>query len=340
MTIFDETVNINGRNIGKSNPTFLVAEIGLNHNHNIDLAKKMILSAKKSGADAVKFQTYITEELINKESDRNVDAFSMFKKLELSKDELKELSEYSKNVGITFFSTPFCIKCVDMLESINVPCYKISSMDINYFQLIQKAAQTQKPIIVSTGAATIGDIEKAIKVITKTGNNQIILLHCVSKYPPRYSEMNLKRIKILQELFPYPIGFSDHSIDLTSSLIARSLGAVMIEKHFTLDKNAKGPDHFFSSTPQEFNDLRKRLNAVDALLSSTGRERTDELVAAGGRRSLYAKVDIKKGTVITHEMISVIRPGNGIAPEFLPIFIGRQSKKDIKKGSLLELSWI
>ena len=331
-----KTINIAGKTIGENSNAYLVAEIGLNHNHDIDLAKKMIRSAKKNGADAVKFQTFITEKLLSDKSE----AFSLFKKLELSKEDFKIISQYCKKIGISFFSTPFCLECIDWLEDIEVPCYKIASMDINYYELISHAAKTDKPIIISTGMSNFGLIEKAVNTIKKTGNDKIIILHTISKYPPKYSEMDLRMIEKLRSIFDYPIGFSDHSPDNTMSVVARVLGAVLFEKHFTLDKNMDGPDHSISLDPDNFSDLKTKLMAVDEGLLEHTIDRPDFSIEQAARRSLYAAKDLKKDTIISKDMIVVIRPGIGISPEYLPIFLNRKLKRDLKKGDLFDLSCI
>ena len=327
---------IDGKIINDKSDAYIVAEIGLNHNHDMELTKKMILSAKRNGADAVKFQTYITEKLIN----HNEPAFQIFKRLELNMEEFREISDYCREVGITFFSTPFSLESVDLLEEIGVPCFKIASMDINYFELMQYAAKSGKPMILSTGFGNLGEIEKAIAMINRLGNDNIIILHCVSKYPPKYSEMNLKMIEKYRTIFEYPVGFSDHSPDNTMAVVSRVMGAVMIEKHFTLDKNLDGPDHSISLEPDDLLDLKKKLQAVDDGLLTQFKEQKDQVISQKSRRSLYSASDFKKGTVVTKDMIVAIRPGIGIAPEFLPIFIGRVLKKDIKRGELVDLSFI
>lgn len=330
-------ITIDGTAIGNENDCYIIAEIGLNHNNDMSLTKKMIKSAKESGANAVKFQTYITENL----TVDNSPAFKIFKDLELDKNQFKEISDYCKTVGITFFSTPFCFKTVDILEELGVPCYKVSSTDLNYYELLKYIGTKGKPIILSTGMSSISEIDKAVNTILNTGNDKIIILHCISKYPPEKKDMNMSMITKLKNLYPnYNIGFSDHTTDMTTSIIARTLGATVIEKHFTLDKNLPGPDHSISSTPEDFKNLYLELQSVDMALQFKSRERADGLVAKGARRSLIAKYDIKKGTILTEDMIAVIRPGTGIAPEFLPIFVGRELKKDILKNQIFELTHI
>jgi len=332
-----EKIIIGNKIINKNSPVFVIAEIGLNHNGKLEIAKKLIEAAKESGADAVKFQVYETENLINEGSD----AFKIFKDLELNYEELKIIKEIADENQITFFATPFSFKSVDILEKLNVPFYKVASMDINYYEFIKHIAEMKKPIILSTGMATIGEIEKAVNTIVKTGNEDIAILHCISKYPPDYSEINIKMITKLSNIFSeYQIGFSDHTLDNTMAIIARTLGATIFEKHFTIDKNLPGPDHKISATPEEFILYKESLINVDKALNFIAKERGDTVISQFARRSLVANIDIPKGTKITKDMIKVIRPGDGIAPEYLPIFIGKEAKKDIKKNQKIDLTMI
>ena len=330
------SIIIDGKEISDKSPSYIIAEIGLNHNKSLELAKRMIKKAKESGADAVKFQTYITEKLIN----QNEKAFSIFKDLELTFDDFREISDYCRETGITFFSTPFSLESVDWLEKLNVPCYKIASMDINYFDLLKYAAQTGKPVILSTGMSSMGAIEKAVDKILNAGNDKIVILHTISKYPPEYSDMDMQMIKRIKRVFDFPVGFSDHTPDNTMAIVARIFGASVFEKHFTLDRSLAGPDHSISSVPEDFADLKAKLENIDKSLMEHFRERGDEEIKTGARRSLYAAVNLKKGDVLTREMISVVRPAKGLGPEYIDLIIGRKLKHDLKKGDLIELSCI
>ncbi len=324
----NKTISIDNKIISSNSPAYLIAEIGLNHNNNIDTAYEMIKKAKESGADAVKFQAFKTENLFIKSSP----AFDIFKKLELRKEDFIALKKYCDEIGITFFASPFCFETADLLEEINVPVYKIASMDINYYELIEHIAMKRKPLIVSTGMSSLGEIERAVNSIYKIGNKNIILLHCISKYPSKPSEMNLNMISKLKNMFPeILIGLSDHCIDNTMSLSARTQGAVVFERHFTLDRDMEGPDQKISLDPAMFKDLRDKLNQIDSGFIVPD-ERFDIEIAKGARRSLFAKCNIAEGTVITKEMIAVVRPGNGIAPEYIGIFSGREAKRNIKEG--------
>jgi len=328
-----DPIIIDGFSINEKSRPYIVAEIGLNHNNDLNLAKDLIKKAKESGANAVKFQTYITENLLLKKEP----AFKIFKDLELSKDQFKIIAQYAKQIGVTFFSTPFCFKTVDWLEELNVPCYKIASMDSDYYDFIKYIAQTGKPVILSTGMSSFGIIEKAINTIEKTGNNKIIICHTISKYPPEYSDMDMNMINKIKNTFNYPVGFSDHTQDNTMAVVARTFKAVLFEKHFTLDKNLEGPDHSISSTPSDLKDLMEKLKAVDESLIKH-KVREDMKIEKGARRGLYAAGNYKKGDIITREMIKVVRPKTNIPPELLDIFIGKKIIKDLYEDEPFDLS--
>lgn len=331
------TVTIENRILGHNTTPFLVAEIGLNHNNDFELTKKMILAAKEAGAEAVKFQFYKTENLIVDSSE----VFSLFKELELTKEHFSRILSFCKEADIICFATPFCFETADVLEELNVPCYKIASSDLNYYDFISHVAEKGKPVILSTGMASLGEIEKAVHAITHVGNNQVILLHCVSKYPPAHEDMALSFIKRLMSMYPeFIIGFSDHSPDNLMSVVARTLGAEVFERHFTLDKTLKGPDHGISLNPAEFKDLAEKLAIVDTSLSHFHGVRNDKSIASGARRSLFASCDMKAGTVLEPGKIKIVRPGSGVAPEFLPLFMGRALKKDLKKNDKIGMDCI
>ncbi len=315
---------------------YIIAEIGLNHNRDLNLARKMIDAARKSFVNAVKFQTYITEKLVA----GNSPAFKLFKDLELSADDFREIADYCRAMKIVFFSTPFCFEAVDILEKLDVPFYKIASMDTNYYELLKYIASTKKPVILSTGMTGMDTIERAIEAINMAGNDNIILLHTISKYPPKYDDMDMGMIERLKILFNYPVGFSDHTRDNSMAIVARTLGASVFEKHFTLDRNLPGPDHAISSTPEDFIDLKNKLDMVDRSMAGHIK-RSDIEIENGARRSLYAGKDITKGETITREMIDVIRPFNGgLRPEDIELLIGKVIKLNMKKGEMFNLSCV
>lgn len=336
-------VRIEDRYIGEEEPCFIIAEAGVNHNGDVELAKKLIDVAKDSGADAVKFQTFTTEGLLSKNIvvpkhiKSRESLFETIKKLELSEEEHYELSEYCKRKGIIFMSTPMDNKSVDLLDNIGVPVFKVASCDLDNLPLLKHIAKKARTIILSTGMGTISEVGEAVEVIKSNGNDDIILLHCVSAYPPRVEEVNLRAINTLRNAFKLPVGYSDHTIGITIPLAAVAMGANVIEKHFTLDKTMEGPDHAVSADPV---DLKNLVSGIRELEKSFGTgvkaPSKDEIVMKKAfRKSIVAGVNIKKGETITPEMISIKRPGTGISPKYFDFIVGRTVKRDITKDDLL-----
>ena len=307
----------------------IVAEIGFNHNGDVSLACEMIKAAASAGADAVKFQTFLASDLALKSSEH----YNIIKNGELSLTEHERLIKTAHENGIIFLSTPFSRAGVDMLESLNISAYKVASMDITNSPLLRHISSTGKPMIVSTGMATISEIAEALDVIKQTGRNKVILLHCVSKYPTAPDEANLKSIPFLKSVFSVPVGYSDHVLGNTVAMSAIAVGASLIEKHFTTDKSLPGPDHKISSDPKELRTLIREIENVKKSLGSVSfcQDRVDRKEAILFRRSLYAKVNIPTGTVITAEMIKCVRPEKGLKPEFVEYIIGRTARVDISE---------
>lgn len=257
-----EKIKIGDRYVGKGEPTFIIAEGGLNHNGDIDIGKELVKEAKKCGADAIKFQSYHTEDFISKKSEY----YELFKSLELSEEEFYELKEYAEKIGIMFISTPLDLKYVDILNKMNVPAFKIASGDLTFYPLLEKVAKTGKPVILSTGMSDIGEIWEAVKVLENNGCRDIILLHCISSYPTPYEDVNLNAIKTLKSIFNIPVGYSDHTLGILAPVVSVALGADVIEKHFTLDKNMEGPDHALSADPEEFKEMVNNIRLVEKCL--------------------------------------------------------------------------
>jgi sialic acid synthase SpsE len=342
------TIEVGNKKIGEGNPTYIVAEAGVNHNGDIELAKRHIREAHLAGADAIKFQIYKAEKLVTQSApiywkvgnDEGKTQYEVFSKIHNFPIEFyRACIEYANEIGITFFCTPFDLEAVDVMEKIGVKLYKVASGDITYHQLLKKIAQTDKPIILSTGASTIGEIEEAVNIIEKEGNNQIILLHCTLAYPTPQKDINLNMIPILARLFQqYPIGLSDHTFDPFTPALAVMLGAKIIEKHFTVDKNLEGSsDHKLGVDPFQMKQLVESVRLAE---KSLGQElkRADEAEHPAllmARRSVVSAKNIKKGTKITKEMLTCKRPGTGIPPKFLEILIGRSPKKDILEDTTL-----
>ncbi len=339
-------MKIGDKLIGEGEPCFIVAEAGVNHNGDIVLAKKLIDAAATAGADAVKFQTFKAEDVVTTDADKAAyqkettdggeSQFQMLKNLELGRDDFKKLFDYAGKKGVIFLSTPFDHKSVDLLSELGVPAFKIPSGEINNFPLLQHIADQEKPMILSTGMATLEEVKEALDVIN---SREVVLLHCVSSYPARIEDTNLKAIATLRETFGLPVGLSDHSMGITIPIAAAALGACVIEKHFTLDRNLPGPDHQASLEPVEFEQMVKAIRDVekamgDGLKQPTKVENDNKKVV---RRSIVADVDIPRGTIITEEMVAIKRPGTGLEPKYIGDVIGKTAAVTIKKDENITL---
>ena len=323
--------------IGENSPCFVMVDVGANHNGDFETAKQLIIAAAKTGADAIKFQTYTAEKLYSKKTPKfikdSIAPYELIKKYQHPREWLPKLNEVAKKNNILFSSSPFDFEAVELLEEINVPFYKIASPEIVDLELIEYIAKKQKPIILSTGMANLGEIEDALNTILKSGNDQIIILHCNTLYPAPFETVNLKAIKTLKTAFKFPIGFSDHTLGIEISLAAVSMNAKIIEKHFTLDKTQNGPDHSFALESNDLKELITKIRNIELAMGS-GVKKPHELELKEnykkGRRSIIAAKDIPKGTVINREMLIVKRPGYGIKPKFINLILGRRTKIDIQ----------
>jgi len=329
------------------NATFIIAEAGVNHNGDINLAKKLIDVAKDAGADAVKFQTFKAENVVTTNAEKaeyqkettgvKESQYEMIKKLELTEYDFKELADYAKEKDILFLSSPFDKESVDLLDEINVPVFKVASGEITNFPLLKHIAEKGKPIILSTGMATLGEIEDTLRVIRGAGVDDVVLLHCVTSYPAKMEDVNLRVIETLKHAFKLPVGFSDHTLGITVPIAAVSRGAVVIEKHFTLDKNLPGPDHKASLEPDELKEMVVAIRDVEKALGDGIKLPTkeEEEIKKVARRSVVAKVDVPEGTTITADMLDVKRPGIGIEPVYFDFVVGRKAKENIKKDEIM-----
>lgn len=338
---------IGKRWVGDGESCFVIAEAGVNHNGDINLAKKLIDAAKDAGADAVKFQTFKADCVVTKDADKAdyqkkmtdeaESQYSMIKKLELTNDDFKYLFEYAEGKHILILSTPFDKKSVDLLCELGLPAFKISSGDITNIPLLRYIAKKEKPIILSTGMSTLGDIEGALNAIRNEGIKHIILLHCVSNYPTKMENANLRAIKTLRQAFKTPIGYSDHTLGIIAPIIAISLGACVIEKHFTLDRSLSGPDHKASLEPGELKEMIKYIKNVWVALGDGIKMPTKEEVVVKQivRRSIVAKHNIKIGEIITEDMLDVKRPETGIKAKYWDNVVAKRAKVDIKANDIL-----
>ena len=320
--------------INDKESVFIVAEAGINHNGDIKIAKKMIEAAAKCGADAVKFQTIFTEELFSEVLNPEVIDFA--NKVSFNKKQHLELMKHATKCGIEFFSTPVGKKSAELLDSINVKSIKIASGEITNHEMIKKIAKMGKPMIISTGMTTISEIADVVKIV-KSNNCPFILLHCNASYPTPIEDANLNTIPYLHSTFDVPIGYSDHTIGNESCLVAVSLGACVIEKHFTLDKKMDGPDQKLSADTIEFTELVSKIRTVEKALGIHRTEPTqsEKKFKKLMRKSIGTAINIKKGTKIKRSMLSIIRPETGISPVMLDKIIGMTITKDAQKGTIL-----
>ncbi len=330
---------------------YIIAEIGANHNGDMALARQLIDSAKACGADSVKFQSWTPKSIVSEgeyEKNQSYDDCpkkhfgslkDMVTKYYLKTEEHKELKEYCDEIGIDFSSTPFSIEEVDLLNEVGVEYFKVASMDITNHALLTYIAKTNKPVILSTGMATMGEIEEAIRVVEEAGNTQITLLHCISIYPPEMEDIHLNNIKTLREAFGYPVGFSDHSIGFSIPLASVALGACIVEKHFTLDKDMPGWDHAISADPTELKIIcEESANIVKAMGNSkrtvSAAEQDKKLKF---RRSAVVATALEEGHVLTEADILFKRPGTGILTHELKYLVGRKLNKSVNADDML--SW-
>lgn len=342
-------IKIANKKIGKNNPVFIVAELSANHVHNFDTAVASIKAIKKSGADAVKIQTYTPDTMTIDSNNKffqikhtglwdGKSLYKLYKEAYMPWEWQPKLKKVTESLGLIFFSTPFDKTAVDFLEKLNVPAYKIASFEITDIPLIEYIASKGKPVIISTGVAKLLDIRLSLQVCKKAGNKALVLLKCTSAYPAPFNEINLKTIPDMKKRFGTLVGLSDHTRGISVPIAAVAIGASIIEKHFILDRKLGGPDEAFSLEPQEFKsmvtsirEVEKALGEVTYTLSKTVKKNKIFF------RSLFAVQDIKKGQRFTEKNIRSIRPGYGLPPKYLNKIIGRKAQKDIPRGT--PLSW-
>jgi len=341
---------INNHIIAENQPTYIVAEMSANHNMDFERAKKIIKAAKEAGADAIKIQTY-TPDTITIDSEMPAflsngiwegrTLYELYSKAYTPWEWQKDLRDYARELGIDFFSSPFDLTAVDFLEELEVPAYKIASFEINDIPFIRKIARLGKPIIISTGIANLEDIDLAVRTCLEEGNNQVILLKCISSYPAPYEDMNLKVISNMAETFECITGLSDHSMGTEIAVASVALGARVIEKHFTLSRADGGEDSQFSMEPDEFAEMVRQIrNTEKALGKITYTLNEKQLESRTYSRSLFVVADIKKGETITPENVKSIRPGIGMHTKHYENILGKVARCDIKKGTPMDWSFI
>lgn len=331
--------------IGSGSQVFVVAEIGINHDGSVSQAEKLIDAAADSGADAVKFQSFRVDRLMIPSRDRYSQqgegaesAYQMLRRCELSWEDQAKLKEHADRRNILFLSTPFDEESADFLDSIGAPAFKIASSDLTHVPLLRHIASKGKPVLLSTGMSFLSEVADAIYNLKSAGAKEILLMHCVSCYPAQPQHMNLRALQTLQSYFELSVGLSDHSEGILLSLIAVALGAVLLEKHFTLDRNAPGPDHKSSMDPADLKLLIKSLRDVEAGLGD-GRKRpadVEEESRLFGRRSIVAAVDIRAHETIADWMLAFKRPGSGLEPRYFEKVKGMTARRNIGKDTILQ----
>ena len=337
-----------GRAVGIGRPCYVIAEAGVNHNCDVQLGYKLIETAGAAGADAIKFQSYTASKIATRvaprywvePADPKGTQWDTFDKLDkLSDRDFKSLLGHARHVGLTAFSTPFDDEAVDFLASLDVPAFKIASADLTCHGLIDRAARVGRPMLLSTGTSTLAEVEEALEVCRRAGNDEVALLHCTLKYPCPPEAINLRMMEHLMRAFPgVPVGLSDHSLGISVPQAAVALGACVIEKHYTVDKKLPGsPDHHLSVDPADMRAMVDGIRTVEKALGKAekGLEPMEKEAFLYARRSVTSKVRIAKGSSITREMLTYKRPGTGISPRHLDMVVGRVARQDIPEDTTI-----
>jgi N-acetylneuraminate synthase/N,N'-diacetyllegionaminate synthase len=342
------SIDPGSKTVGEGFPVFIIAEAGVNHNGDLQIARELVEEAANCGADCIKFQTYKAERVVTNNApkakyqmettDRAESQLEMLRKIELSPEHHVELKKYAEELGLLFLSTPYNFEDIDLLESIGVSAYKVASGQIVEPPFLRMVAETGKPVFLSTGMSTMSEIEAALNTIRKTGNDKTILLQCTTNYPSMIEDANLRVIPAFRSAFNVPVGYSDHTVGEEAAIAAVALGAVVIEKHFTTDKNLPGPDHSSSVTPEELRSLIKKIRRTEMSLGKDLKEPTavEKENATGMRRSIVACRSIKKGEIINKEDITFKRPATGLPPTDYDRIIGRKAVREIAKDDILQ----
>jgi N-acetylneuraminate synthase/N,N'-diacetyllegionaminate synthase len=335
--------------IGSQSPVFVIAEAGVNHNGDIDMALRLAREAKRVGADCVKFQTFKAERVVTQEAPKaqyqlkttnsEESQIKMLRELELDESAYGDLMVLCQEEGLLFLSTPYNIEDVDFLDSLGVSAFKIASGQAVEPYFLEYVANKGKPILLSTGMCTLGEVDRAVRVVRGTGNDQIVVLQCTTNYPSAIEDCNLRAIVTIRDALDVLVGYSDHTEGLTAAIASVALGACVVERHFTLDKSLPGPDHSSSSDPQEFAALVRQIRQAELALGSSAKYpcQIEQENAPGMRRSIVAKGTIRSGQAITEDMLTFKRPATGLKPDFLPELVGRVAVCDIEEGQML--SW-
>lgn len=343
------SVRISTRAVGAGRPCYVIAEAGVNHNGDLELARRLVDAAADAGADAVKFQTFRAERLMTAATPKApyqerapgipADAFEMIRHLELDEDAHRALVDHCRARDIQFLSSPFEEASADLLERLGLPAFKLPSGEVTNLPFLAHVARKGKPVILSTGMATLGEVGCAMAALAPLGPNQVVLLHCVSSYPARPADVNLRAMATLAKAFPVVVGYSDHTPGLEVSLAAVALGAAVLEKHLTLDRSLPGPDQAASLEPGEFRALVQGVRNVEAALGHGRKEPApcEQEVAVVARKSVVAAQDLAAGTVLEAGHLAIKRPGTGLPPNALSTLIGRTLLRDLSRDATLAM---
>ena len=338
---------IGDRAVGPGEPVYIVAEAGRNHNGDMEMAEGLVKAAAWAGADAVKFQSFRARELMVKDifkltheehtTQAQESAYQATEKVELCEEAHYRLAEVARREGVAFLSTPEDMEMVEVLERAGVPAFKTASVDLTYLDLLRAISAKGRPMIVSTGMATMDEVAGAIDAIASTGNDQVCLLHCVSCYPPPVEDTNLRAMEALRQAFPFPVGYSDHSLGITIPIAAVALGACLIEKHFTLDRGLPGSDHRISADPAELRAMVEGIRTVERALGDGVKvPAPSEMDMRCARRKIVARRDIESGTTLSIDMLAVkMCRDRGIEPRFLPVVVGRETRASLREDEVI-----
>ncbi len=344
-----DIVRIGDREVGGGAPVYVIAEAGSNHDRDLDQAKRLIDVAAAAGADAVKFQTFAADRIVAETTTRakylddllppDKTMADLFRELELPREWHAELFRHATEAGIDFLSTPFDFEAIDLLDDLGVKAFKVASYELWHLPLIREVASRGKPIICSTGMADLADVQDAVDTVAATGNEQLILMHCVVNYPPPFRDLNLRAIQTLRTAFQVPVGYSDHSAGITAPIVATALGAAVIEKHYTLSRDLPGPDHRFAIEPDELTAMVRAIRDThDALGSGVKRMApAEEDLYTTARRSLFAARDIAAGDILGEADVAILRPGTGLEVRDLAKVVGRTARRAIARHE--PLAW-
>ncbi|MEO8229224.1 MAG: pseudaminic acid synthase [Chloroflexota bacterium] len=342
-------VRIGDREVGAGAPVYIVAEAGSNHDRDLDQAKRLIDVAAEAGADAVKFQTFRADRIVAETPVRakyldgilpaDKTMADLFRELELPREWHADLKTHAESCGLDFLSTPFDHEAVDLLDDLGVKAFKVATYELWHLPLIRDIASRGKPIICSTGMADIAEVEAAVATVRETGNEQLILLHCVVNYPPPFADLNLRAMETMRRTFGVPVGWSDHTPGWLAPVIATALGAAVIEKHFTTDRSRPGPDHRFALEPEELAEMVRAIRDTEAALGDGVKRMapTEADLYVTARRSLFAARTIEPGQTLTEDDIAILRPGTGIEVRDLPHVVGRTARRRVERHE--PLAW-